>query len=569
MLSQETQALLEDNTTEAQCRRDRLTARIRQLKAEITTLEGCYNSLSMPNRLPAEILSNIFLNILLQYRQWISHSGEKEGLRWMPLTQVCRHWRSVALNCPTLWAHISFSSPAITEVMLERSRDAPLVLESSSDGGPHMHEFFCRWLSQPQRLRVVSLSQRDADSLDVNSILSKWSRPAPLLEKLRLSGYEGAAALPFPKGLISGGSPLLRSLALIHCRIPTWISIPLTSALTTLVLIAPFDSEANPARPPWNQFLTSLASMPSLQSLHFSKFLPLGRFPGAAIPPPPIRLSNMRTSTILDCLPSLEAFFNVVQLPNADEVHNYITDKFQDVEVFSRLVANLATSCNFAARPALDAFHICEDIGSGPAFYCTLSTSSTSDLALDVWLNCYDTDLTTPYLLPAFKDHIDFSQLPALYISGDIRLTIDDWKATFAHLQHLKAVTFQECIISEAFLSTLAEEFVSQPTISESDAAAVHLPSSFRPNYPAFETLTLHEVDFAAAYPSGHTTESLLISSFKSRSLHCDRKPRLEIDVFSDQGFTLEMCRRIEDALPDVDVHAAVYANSWHEADDD
>lgn len=89
--SQETQALLGGVTaSEASLHRDKLAARILLLKREIEALEGRYNTLSLPNCIPPEILSNVFL-LLARDARLLIYPNDKETLDWIRVTHVCRH----------------------------------------------------------------------------------------------------------------------------------------------------------------------------------------------------------------------------------------------------------------------------------------------------------------------------------------------------------------------------------------------------------------------------------------------------------------------------------------------
>ncbi|KAF8555388.1 hypothetical protein OG21DRAFT_1496339, partial [Imleria badia] len=47
---------------------------------------------------------------------------------WVDLSYVCRHWRNIALNCPTLWTYLFMTTPRWTEAFLRRSKQASLKL---------------------------------------------------------------------------------------------------------------------------------------------------------------------------------------------------------------------------------------------------------------------------------------------------------------------------------------------------------------------------------------------------------------------------------------------------------
>ncbi|KAI0039928.1 hypothetical protein FA95DRAFT_1462389, partial [Auriscalpium vulgare] len=59
------------------------------------------------SRLPPEILSAVF-SILTDIDRPRNHG---KSLAWISITHVCRKWRDVALNNPTLWSTIILPFP--------------------------------------------------------------------------------------------------------------------------------------------------------------------------------------------------------------------------------------------------------------------------------------------------------------------------------------------------------------------------------------------------------------------------------------------------------------------------
>ena len=89
-------------------------------------------------RLPVEVLSQIFVHCLPE----TNHLKVSSKLAPMLLTRICRHWREVAVNIPSLWCRLSvevadWSVANWPEVAfchcswLERSQERPLSLATS------------------------------------------------------------------------------------------------------------------------------------------------------------------------------------------------------------------------------------------------------------------------------------------------------------------------------------------------------------------------------------------------------------------------------------------------------
>lgn len=71
-------------------------------------------------RLPEELLLHIFAYVA---------SSTSYHPTWTFVTHVCRDWRYIALNCPSLWSHIVPYSQSYASTCLERAGSLPLRLQ--------------------------------------------------------------------------------------------------------------------------------------------------------------------------------------------------------------------------------------------------------------------------------------------------------------------------------------------------------------------------------------------------------------------------------------------------------
>ena len=78
------------------------------------------NMLQPVNTLPPEIISRI--------AQWTPNSADRDAMSIVPLTHVCRYWRSSIISAPGNWTRISGHSEALAALSLERSKAAPLKI---------------------------------------------------------------------------------------------------------------------------------------------------------------------------------------------------------------------------------------------------------------------------------------------------------------------------------------------------------------------------------------------------------------------------------------------------------
>ncbi|GBE84242.1 hypothetical protein SCP_0602200 [Sparassis crispa] len=147
------------------------------------------------NRLPPDVLSMIFQFVPdlpyteLDYVLW----GDNGSPPWLPyyvnvgpcvqLTHVCRYWRHLTLNLPTLWANVvdSERSDVPISVVLQRSQAVPLNISLLGRPSPGMLSF----LSYGGTERVRSVWWEGDSSRECPIYLNF---PAPKLESVSLMG---------------------------------------------------------------------------------------------------------------------------------------------------------------------------------------------------------------------------------------------------------------------------------------------------------------------------------------------------------------------------------------------
>ncbi|RDX53613.1 hypothetical protein OH76DRAFT_1398731 [Lentinus brumalis] len=106
--------------------------------AEVERLKQLYNAHSAVTRLPSDLLSVIFTMQATTFyntvvAQW-DNSGYGEPSHrpiylWIDVSQVCRHWRKVALDCPELWTTVVLDervAPELVRTVITRSCGLPL-----------------------------------------------------------------------------------------------------------------------------------------------------------------------------------------------------------------------------------------------------------------------------------------------------------------------------------------------------------------------------------------------------------------------------------------------------------
>jgi hypothetical protein len=201
------------------------------------------NTLAPVSVLPPEVLSRIFHLVALAERPW----SNMENLRWISVTQVCRHWRQVALDDSSLWARIPRYQQCTAWIseMLARARNAPLVIDLLAGilntetlamfpaHFAHTYEF---------RLRLHGLVTPHL----YDNIREICSLEAPALEHFKL-GVNAVYPVTFLGApFFNGMAPKLRTFSLSQIRVP-WSFIPY-GQLTRLEII--LYSEEEPIKEP-------------------------------------------------------------------------------------------------------------------------------------------------------------------------------------------------------------------------------------------------------------------------------------------------------------------------------
>lgn len=205
-----------------------------------------HNSLSpICNAFPSELLAEVFAYLSISEKPGERHiieshmlSATREILGWIKVTHVCRHWRNVALDYPSLWGHISYNiGPEWTRLMMERVKAAPIILKQ-------------RWRTKytvclgaedyiPSRIGQIEELDLYGHPVDLRKIFDGvQAKAAPKLRTLCIHSVHrehspASLTLQIQDSLFLGGeAPLLREISLTNCRL-SWTS-PLLNHLTSM-----------------------------------------------------------------------------------------------------------------------------------------------------------------------------------------------------------------------------------------------------------------------------------------------------------------------------------------------
>ncbi|TFK28932.1 hypothetical protein FA15DRAFT_632840 [Coprinopsis marcescibilis] len=257
------------------------------LREELLKLQVRRNDLtSFSGRLPPEVLCRIFLECLS-----FDELSKKPPVRrvWLQLTQVCHQWREVALNYPRLWSDISFVSGFWARTSLQRSKAAPITVNSrtitafpeaeNSRVNLEIQEALKDALFQMYRIQTLSISS--APEICARQLLPLSAPPdsnqkvaAPLLECLKLSKCEiftrhNETVVTLDDRFLNGGTPNLRTLKMDRIKL-AWGPMRIFENLTSFIYENPRDTSP-PLAPP---FIEALSNMQELKYLRLDMVYP-------------------------------------------------------------------------------------------------------------------------------------------------------------------------------------------------------------------------------------------------------------------------------------------------------
>ncbi|EAU82696.2 hypothetical protein CC1G_08853 [Coprinopsis cinerea okayama7 len=229
---------------------------------------------------------------LQELKDATSKAGGKQGLGWaVRIAHVCSRWRTVALDCSTLWGYLSSSqSPEWLDAMISRSKESPLSIHVDV---PSHHTQATRIsqsklrkiLKQTHRLQHISLT---SGPLRLHAMLKGLVAPLPLLETATIVSvnpyssnidldderyaYSDARSSAIPDGIFGKGVPKLQTLSFIGCIPSFGTSPPHFPTLTNFSIVsAKIDGDDCPPLQmsplTFNQLILAVSMMPALQSL--------------------------------------------------------------------------------------------------------------------------------------------------------------------------------------------------------------------------------------------------------------------------------------------------------------
>ncbi|KAL0068424.1 hypothetical protein AAF712_004502 [Marasmius tenuissimus] len=183
---------------------------------------------------------------------------------------VCRLWRAVAMNTPTLWSKPDFYWPKWTREMMKYTKSIPLDIQwTSSHPVPEQRQLDTLFEVVEHCSRVASLDFVSRSAPDLTTLLSKMVRPAPHVHFIRLETVYRNDHFVIPDNFLGKEAPRLTHFQIHGCNVP-WGS-PILRNLTTLSIgRANFDGMTTSLE----DVASTLQAARMLEVLDLSDFLP-------------------------------------------------------------------------------------------------------------------------------------------------------------------------------------------------------------------------------------------------------------------------------------------------------
>ncbi|KAI0309792.1 hypothetical protein OF83DRAFT_22846 [Amylostereum chailletii] len=259
------------------------------------------------------------------------------SLGWVILSHVCRRWRSILLDMPSLWAKYVCALPTALDVFFERSRKCSLTIRFDSRQHPswrskELLQHVSPWFHRASAISV-SIPERFHDEiLKLPSIAN-----SPILEDLDV--YVIIDAKRKPQILLDQPSILFPFL----CRLRLCdILLPWNASAVTALEICRSECYAQSECPDLHKFYACLSTSPNLETLAIENWLPdfmdEADLPILDFP----FLSRLSVSAeVVTC----HAFYRSLRIPRRAELNFNLTveiDVFQFAEESDNLFAPVA-----------------------------------------------------------------------------------------------------------------------------------------------------------------------------------------------------------------------------------
>ncbi|KAF9480815.1 hypothetical protein BDN70DRAFT_585396 [Pholiota conissans] len=228
--------------------------------ALVLALKSQRNAFVPISSLPPEILCKIFSDVKDK-----EPSTPNESFK---LTHVCRHWRNVGIGLSALWTELVLRNPEVTELMVARSKGAPLVIKTPNfDSYINSNRFAALKMSLEHLHRVKDLTLYTTEE-QWPEVYDLFPKSAVHLNCLRVFAKSNHRLAFVNEGLLQE-TLQLRHLELSNFSISWKAHSHLLHSLTHLVL-----QKVSFRGLSWRELADALKRMPGLQVLSLSNATP-------------------------------------------------------------------------------------------------------------------------------------------------------------------------------------------------------------------------------------------------------------------------------------------------------
>ncbi|KAG1771429.1 hypothetical protein EDD22DRAFT_569878 [Suillus occidentalis] len=393
-------------------------------------------------RLPTEILMTVFRG--LEEDQRFDESASSDVPACVVVSRVCRYWRSVAYAYPALWTHIRSTNPRLVAIMLEKSRNLPLVVMYKTPAPPRR----CLKPILSHLPRIKSLKFR-ALEIYANHII-EWlsSQPAPLLETFEFStpiqlvtqNSADVDITPISNDIFQGQAPRLRSVQL------TWVPIDWTADVFSGIRSLSIMEPGSESYPTLSQFLSALTRMPALEHLSLERILfdDEGTMPYSTVSLPQLKRMALGNPTV----PEAITVFRQLVLP-ADVKISLCLDGHQDIsDLFEVMPGGFRSIIKSMRAIRLTEYTLCVQLSTSPTMNpADFWNASDDDIRLSLQIEFQDDDgmpIAIPELSIVFDicraAMQDMDRIQSLYLVGFKSPNREFWRAGSACLLNVEAI---------------------------------------------------------------------------------------------------------------------------------
>ncbi|KIJ65672.1 hypothetical protein HYDPIDRAFT_110816 [Hydnomerulius pinastri MD-312] len=449
----------------------RIDDEIAALNMTISGLRTRRNSLSPISRIPPEMLAVVFVHYARDHHADSRAMGSRSLPPWVNVSYVSRHWRDVALSCPTLWTYLFFMSRAWTEELLSRSKMAPLKIHADLYySGLRSLDSVEKAMKLVERIQVVNLKLlKDA----ATKLLPQLTSPAPLLQSLQLTVATPGSLDRHPlilDSLFNGEAPALRKLELYNCHVP-WTS-PILSGLTNLRL----RQLASTCQPTIAELRSVLRRMPRLVDLHLENALPSNSVPSTYDTDSEIlELPHLSRLSLIASVSAIVALLSNLHIPLTTDVRLQCTRRASDCshsDLYSLLAKRFSPDTRrnqpYVPPPVIQTLNI-ESTAVGVSFVFSTSARAYDRRPFSAYAATYlcedwacgiplkiDIDYPSSIfgmgqesIIGGVCRSVALTHLRSLSICFDTGVTLSQtfWKETFGHLQDLHSIKLKDASI--------------------------------------------------------------------------------------------------------------------------